>query len=195
MAALCEQSNAGISLSEGDAAGARASLLRSDTSLAELQERAIRSTTLAMLARAHERLGTIQEASEAAQRAEAMSAPRDVVNFVITHCTRARLAARSGDEQAAERWARSAAEHAARTDFVGYQAEAMLELARVLSMQGRVDDARAQATQALELFRTKDDLPGATSALGVIEGPDPGAIVVMPGGRTEATTGADAAPP
>jgi tetratricopeptide (TPR) repeat protein len=177
MTALCEQSSAGISLSEGDAAGARASLLRSDTTLAELHERATRSTTLAMLARTHEQLGAIEEAIEALERAEAMSAPRDVVNFVITHCTRARLAARSGDEQAAERWAYSAADQAARTDFVGYQAEALLELARVLSMQGRTDEAKAKASRALELFEAKGDLPGATCAAGVMEGRDPAAAI------------------
>jgi class 3 adenylate cyclase/tetratricopeptide (TPR) repeat protein len=191
MTALCEQSSAGISLSQGDAAAARSSLLRSEATLAEFQERATRSTALAMLARAQERLGAVDEAFDSLDRAEEVSAPGDVVNFVITHCTRARLAARSGDETGAERWARSAAKQAANTDFVGYQAEALLELARVLSMQGRADEAEAHATRALELFQAKDDLPGVTSALRFIDGQDPDALVtVRPGeGRSEVHPG------
>lgn len=176
MAATCEQSAAGISLSEGDAAAARASLERSDAILAEFHEVAMRSTTLAMLAQAQEQLGAIEEATATLQRAEAISAPEDVLNFVITHCVRARLAALSGDASEAERWARSAVEHAGRSDFVGRQAEAMLALARVLFMEGRVDDARAQAGHALQLFRTKDDLPGADAAQRVIDAQDPAAF-------------------
>jgi ATP/maltotriose-dependent transcriptional regulator MalT len=110
---------------------------------------------------------------------------------VITHCTRARLAARSGDVGTAERWARSAAEQAAKTDFVGYQAEALLELARVLSLQGRADEAKAQAMRALELFRARDDLPGAASVLRFIDGQDPDALgTARPGeGRLEVHPG------
>lgn len=177
MAATCEQSAAGISLSEGDAAAARASLERSDAILAEFHELSMRSTTLAMLAEAHEQLGAIEEAAATLERAEELSAPADVLNFVITHCVRARLAAASGDMSEAKRWARSAVEHAARSDFVGRQAEAMLVLAHVLFVEGQVEDARAQANCALQLFLTKDDLPGAGAAQRVIDARDPAELL------------------
>src|SRR5437763_1050669 len=57
MAAGCGQALAQIELSDGDALAARASLQRCDDLLAELSERPQRSTTQAMLARVHARLG------------------------------------------------------------------------------------------------------------------------------------------
>jgi ATP/maltotriose-dependent transcriptional regulator MalT len=97
----------------------------------------------------------------------------------MTHCARARLAATAGRADEAERWARSAVEHASHSDFAGFQAEAMLALARVLFVQGRADEARAQATRALELYQSTDDLPGAEAATRVIEGRDPGEVVPL----------------
>ncbi len=172
MAATSEQLQAGVSVSEGDLSAARAALQRSDATLAEFDERAMRSTTLAMLARVDEQLGALDEAAVALERAEAISAPGDVANFVITHRARARLALRSGDLGAAERWARSAVEHAERTDFTGYKAEARLDLARVLLAQGRGEEAQAHTTGAMQLFEGRDDLPGADSARRVADGRD-----------------------
>jgi hypothetical protein len=78
----------------------------------------------------------------------------------------------AGDAGEAERWGRSAVEHATRSDFVGLQAEANLALARALFMQGRGDDARAAATRALQLFQGMEDLPGAAAAAQMMEGRD-----------------------
>jgi class 3 adenylate cyclase/tetratricopeptide (TPR) repeat protein len=179
MAATSEQSDGVIALSEGDAAAARAALERSEAILGEFEAGAIRATTLALLAQAHERLGAIEAARAAIERAEALSAPGEVVNFVMTHSARSRLAAIAGDAGEAERWARSAVEHAARSDFVGFQADAILALARVLFMQGRVDEARAEATRALQLYQGTEDLPGADAAMRVIEGRDPAEAVPL----------------
>jgi class 3 adenylate cyclase/tetratricopeptide (TPR) repeat protein len=172
MVATSEQSDGMIALSEGDAAAARAALERSEAILGEFQAGAIRASTLALLAHAHERLGAIEEAMTAAEQAEALSAPGEVFNFVLTHSARARLAAMAGDAGEAERWGRSAVEHATRSDFVGLQAEANLALARALFMQGRGDDARAAATRALQLFQGMEDLPGAAAAAQMMEGRD-----------------------
>ncbi len=177
MAATSEQSDGLIALSEDDAAAARAALERSEAILGEFQADAIRASTLALLAQTHERLGAIDEARAAVEQAEALSAPGEVVNIVVTHATRSRLAAIAGDAEEAERWARSAVEHAARSDYVGFQAQAIIALARVLFMQGRGDEARAEATRALTLYQNTEDLPGAEAAMCVIEGRDPGEIV------------------
>jgi tetratricopeptide (TPR) repeat protein len=173
MAATSEQSDGMIALSEGDAAAARTALERSEAILGEFEAGAIRASTLALLAQAHVRLGAIEEARTAVEQAEALSAPGEVFNFVMTHSARAQLAATAGDAGEAERWARSAVEHAARSDFVAFQAEALLALARLLSTQGRVDEARTEATRALHLYQGTDDLPGTEAATRVIEGRDP----------------------
>jgi class 3 adenylate cyclase/tetratricopeptide (TPR) repeat protein len=164
MAATCDQSLASIELSRGDPAAALAALLRSDAILAEFGERPMRSTTQAMLARAHERNGAGGAAQAAATLAEELSAPQDVANFAITHGVRARLELTDGAFDTAERWARSAVAYAFETDFVGLQAEARLGLARVLSACGRPGEARAEAGAGLDLFQAKGDRPGSDAA-------------------------------
>jgi class 3 adenylate cyclase/tetratricopeptide (TPR) repeat protein len=168
MAATCDQSLASIELSKGDAAAALGLLQRSDAILAEFGERPMRSTTQAMLARAHERNGGGGAARAAATLAEELSAPQDVANFVITHGVRARLALADGALDTAERWARSALGHSLQTDFVGLQAEAMLGLACVLSADGRSSEAMVQAEAGLDLLREKGDRPGSDAAQALI---------------------------
>jgi class 3 adenylate cyclase/tetratricopeptide (TPR) repeat protein len=173
MAATSEHLHASISLSEGNPGAARAALLRSDAILAERDERPVRSTTLARLAQVDEQLDSLDEARVALERAEAVSAPGDVINFVITHCARARLALRDGDTDTAERWARGAVEQAARTDFVGDHAAALVELSRVLWVAGRGEEARSVASRALKLFKARGDLPGVDAARLLVAGRDP----------------------
>ena len=164
MAAACEQSCASIQLCRGDLPAARASLLRSETILARFEERAMRSTTQAMLARVHARLESIDAARAALELAEELSAPEDVANFAITHGVRARLALADGDGEAAERWARSAVDRALETDFLQLQAETRLELARVLSERGLAGQAQSEARAALALFEAKGDCRGREAA-------------------------------
>jgi hypothetical protein len=101
--------------------------------------------------------------------AEQLSAPGDAMNYAITHQVRARLALSSGECEAAERWARSAVEHAFSTDWVGEQADAQLGLARVLSACGQSGDAARKARAALELFEQKGDRPGVRLAGDLID--------------------------
>jgi tetratricopeptide (TPR) repeat protein len=169
MAATCEQSFAWIELSRGDARSALASLERSDAMFAEFGERQLRSTTQALLARVHDQLGAPDSAIAAIELAESLSAPQDVQNFAITHGVRARLALASEDLEAAERWARSAVEFAFMTDFVGYQAEATLALARVLQAHRFTDAAQIEARAALELFSAKGDRTGASASKALLQ--------------------------
>jgi class 3 adenylate cyclase/tetratricopeptide (TPR) repeat protein len=171
MTATCDQALASIEFSRGDAAGALDTLLRSDALLAEFGEQAMRSTTQAMLGRAHELVGGRDRAAAALDLAEQLSAPTDLANFAITHEVRARLELHTGDSAAAERLAREAVQHAGKTDFVGVQAQARLGLAQVLSGSGRYDDARAEARAAVELFEAKGDRPGAGSARQLLAAP------------------------
>jgi class 3 adenylate cyclase/tetratricopeptide (TPR) repeat protein len=167
MVATCEQSFAWIELSADEPGAAIAALLRSDAILARLGERSLRSTTQAMLARAHRLVDDTGAAAAAVELAEQLSAPQDVLNFTITYGVRAYLALADGDREAAERWARSAVQASERTDFVVLQAEAKLGRARVMSALGRPEEAKRDAGAALELFRVKGDRPGsaATEAL------------------------------
>jgi class 3 adenylate cyclase/tetratricopeptide (TPR) repeat protein len=169
MVATCEQSAAWIELSAGEPQAAIASLLRSDAILAKLGERSLRSTTQAILARAHQLLDDTDAAAGSVELAEQLGAPQDILNFTITHGVRAHLALADRDPAAAERWARSAVETARKTDFVVVQAEAELGLARVMSALGRCEEARGHAGAALELFRVKGDMPGSAGAEALLD--------------------------
>ena len=160
-AGQCEQDLGRMELSAGDPIAALASLRRSDAILSPLGERLRRSTTQAHIAQAHELLGERDAAIAAVELAEELGAPQDVLNYVVTHQVRARLALADGDGDAALRWARSAVEYASQTDYLVFQGAARLELARVESALGALDAAASSAGEALELFSLKGDQPGA----------------------------------
>jgi class 3 adenylate cyclase len=168
MTATCDHSLASIALAEGDLGQAKAALLSSDAILAEFGERAIRSTTQAMLARVYERAGDAANALAAAELADELSAPHDVANYAIIWSARARLATTSGQLDEAERAAQRAVEYALRTDFVGLQADARLALAEVLRARGVADRADREARAALELFTAKGDQPGCAAARAIL---------------------------
>jgi tetratricopeptide (TPR) repeat protein len=158
-----------IELTAGEVRAARDALLRGDATLAAVGETYFRCTTQAMLARVYELSGDQDKARGALEVAEQLSAPDDAINYAITHEVRARLALTNGRHEAAERWARSAVEHAMRTDWLGVQADARLALAYVLSGCGRPDAAAREAHAALELFDHKGDRPGSRVAQALLD--------------------------
>jgi class 3 adenylate cyclase len=170
MMAGSEHCRAWIELSAGDGAAAVAALERADTMLAELGERSLRSTTQALLARAHEMEHAADAAQSAAELAEELSAPQEAGNYAITHEVRARLALAAGKVVAAERWAASAVDYALKTDFIEFQAWARLALACVLAASKRVAEARSEGRVVLKLFEAKCDRPGENTARALLDG-------------------------
>jgi class 3 adenylate cyclase/tetratricopeptide (TPR) repeat protein len=168
-AASSTQLLARIELTAGDLEAARDALLRGDMALAAIGETYFRCTTQAILARVYELSGDKDAARGALEMAEQLSAPGDAINYAITHEVRARLALANGECDAAERWARSAVQHALRTDWVGVQADARLGLARVLSACGRRDEAVREARTTFELFDYKGDRPGGRLAQALLD--------------------------
>jgi len=148
---------------------ALATLLRSDAVQLELGQVFFRSTTQAELARTYELLGDRDAARSAIELAEQLTAPEDAVNYAITHTVRAQLALADNDRDVAERWARSAVDHAQRTDFPEHQADAMLELARVLAALGRREETIAEVRAALAVSEAKGDRPRAGKARALLE--------------------------
>jgi ATP/maltotriose-dependent transcriptional regulator MalT len=143
---------------------ARELLLSSDALFDRAGDRGFRSTTLALLANVHEMLGDREAARSAIELCEELGGQEDVINFAITNAVRARLALAQGDEEAAERWARSAADRAFETDFTFVQGEALLTLSFVLEKLARREESISAASTALELFEGKGDSPYAAHA-------------------------------
>jgi AAA ATPase domain/Adenylate and Guanylate cyclase catalytic domain len=163
-----------IELLDGNAGDALALLLRGDAVVAEAGEHSIRSTIQATLARVYDQLGD-RDAARDAVTLSGRLLPEDPGNCTITHVVLAHLALADGHAKAAERWARSAVEHAFRTDFVELQAETQLELAGILAALGRQEEATSSARAALELYKAKGDRPGAAETRALLDelrGPD-----------------------
>jgi tetratricopeptide (TPR) repeat protein len=167
-AAATQHFLAWLELSAGQPANALPGLLEADTSLAEVGERSFRSTVQAILAEVYESLGDRDRARAAIESSDELGGEDDLLNIVITHAVRARLALSDGDLDAAERWARSAVERAFKTDNTFLQGNAQLALARVLSTLRRRDEASSNARAALELFQVKGDRPRADRAWELI---------------------------
>ena len=164
-----EQDVGEIEMSAGNPAAAVAALLRSDAILAELGESALRSTTQALLGYVHARLGNREAACAAIEFSERLSAAEDVINYGLNNQTRAHLALADGDGAGAETCATTSLEYFSRTDFRRHTARATLDLARLLSALGRLEEATAEARRAVELYAAKGDRPGLADAQSFLD--------------------------
>jgi len=162
-AARCAMDLAVTEFSAGNPAGARPVLQHADSILEEHGDSGLRSTIHAVLAEAHALGGDPAAALTAIAIADELTAPDDIVNHIITHRVKARIALAGRDDEA-ERWARSAVQYALPTDFAVQHAAARLTLADVLRALGRHEQGAAEAQAALELYERKGDLPGSAVA-------------------------------
>ena len=167
--AACEQDLARMELCAADPQAALAALARSDAILSRLGERSRRSTTQAHMGQAHELLGNRAAAMDAIELSEELGVPEDVLNYVITHGVRARIALADGNGEEARRWALSAVENACRTDYIVFQANARLELAEIESALGNAEAAASCAQSALDLFLLKGDRTGVARTRMLLE--------------------------
>jgi len=148
---------------------ARVELLAADLGLAEREIRAdydflkksgetyLLSTLEGMLSRIVRDQGRDDEALALTQAVEAAAAEDDVEAQVQWRSVRAPILARSGDLTAAEALAREAVRLAQGSEAPVLQADALIELASVLAIAGRFDEARAAAGDAVVVYAAKGD--------------------------------------
>jgi tetratricopeptide (TPR) repeat protein len=155
---------------------ARVELLGGDLKLAEHEVRAdmeflaakgetyFLSTMAALLARIVRDQGRDDEALELLITAERATAEDDVESQALWRAIRAPILARQGRHDHAETLARTAVELTLTTEAPNMQADAMLELASVLSTAGKIAEARISVTGALERYSYKGNIIGAKAA-------------------------------
>jgi class 3 adenylate cyclase/tetratricopeptide (TPR) repeat protein len=148
---------------------ARVELLAADLGLAEREIRAdydflkksgetyLLSTLEGMLSRIVRDQGRDDEALALTQAVEAAAAEDDVEAQVQWRSVRSPILARSGDLTAAEALAREAVRLAQGSEAPVLQADALIELASVLAIAGRFDEARAAAGDAVVVYAAKGD--------------------------------------
>ncbi|HEY2542111.1 MAG TPA: adenylate/guanylate cyclase domain-containing protein [Gaiellaceae bacterium] len=147
-----------IELLARDPAAAERVLRESYDQLGELGETGYRSTIGGMLAEALVELGRDDEASDLLDFVAEIAQADDVDPQLRLLLVRARLLARRGDHDEAERLARDGVELAATTDYVDLNAQASLALAEVLRATGSPEEVDALRA-ALDYFERKENAP------------------------------------
>jgi tetratricopeptide (TPR) repeat protein len=167
MSAAVTQPAAFIAMLAGHPVTAEMHLRREYESLSLMGEKDYLSTTAALLARAIVAQGQSRydEASQLIAISQEAAADEDPAAQIIGQGLSARILAHHGRYAKAAELAFSAVALAAQTDHLSLHADALLDLAHVLAASGRLPEAQAVATQALDLYERKGNLPGTRESL------------------------------
>jgi ATP/maltotriose-dependent transcriptional regulator MalT len=150
----------------GDLDAAERAIRASCERLEELGDTGYRATATAHLAETLYLRGRLDKAEVESQVAEALAAPDDRVSQALWRQVRAKLQARAGRSEDAERVAREAVSLLSDTDMVDYHARAVADLAEVLHAVDRPEEAADQLAVAIELFEAKGNVVRAERARG-----------------------------
>jgi DNA-binding SARP family transcriptional activator len=156
-----------IAMLAGDPATAERYLRLEYESLARMGERSVLASTAAKLARAIAAQGQSRydEATYLIAISQDAAAGKDPGPEALGRGLSARILADRGRYPEALVLARSAAALSAQTDLLSERAEILLDLAHVLAAAGQVNEARAAASQAHDLYQRKGNWPGARDSL------------------------------
>jgi tetratricopeptide (TPR) repeat protein len=142
-------------------------LRTSYATLDQMGERAFSSTIAGFLAQAVYAQGDYDEAGRFSRASEMAAAPDDVVSQMLWRTSRAKILARHGELERAEVLAREAVQLGEPTDLVNTRADALFDLAEVLALAERRDDALAALQEAERLYEAKGNLMALERARSV----------------------------
>jgi DNA-binding SARP family transcriptional activator len=126
------------------------------------------STVAVDLPRAVYEQGRYDEAFELLGAIDEQPAPTDREWQIKRTGIPARLLARRGRLDEAERLAREGVALAADSEYVGLHADVLLDLAEVLRLGGRSEEADATTADAVDLYERKGNVAGAARARGLV---------------------------
>jgi predicted ATPase len=153
-----------VEMLAGDPAAAARALRASYEALERMGERGFLSTIAGLLAHALYAQAEQGEAESFSHASESLAAADDIYSQFLWRSARAKIRARVGDLEPAERLAREAVAIAEQTDVLNSQADALLDLAEVLSHAGKHDEALAAAEEAARRYEKKRNLPSLERA-------------------------------
>lgn len=130
--------------------------------LEEAGDRGYLSTACAILAEAYYELGRLDDAYAQTLRSEELGASDDLANEEQWREARAKVFARRGEAEQAEKLAREALEIAQQTQHP--DGEALLTLGKVLELVGKPEEAARHYKAAVESFEQKGVVPLAERA-------------------------------
>ncbi len=168
-AALTSIVSGEVEMLAGDPAAAERELRADYQTLDRMGERNYISTTAAFLSEALYEQGRFDEAVELATRSEKLAAPDDISSQFLWRCVAGKVEARRGRFEHAEQLVRRGVELIRATDELDSQASALMDLAEVLTLADRRQEATAAATEAERLFRAKGNVVSEQRAKGLTE--------------------------
>jgi tetratricopeptide (TPR) repeat protein len=122
------------------------------------------SSVSALLARTLYAQGRYDEAYELTRESEEAARPNDIHSHILWRGTRAKVLARRGALDDAETLAREAVAFAEASDFLDSHGDTLMDLAEVLRLAARPDEASAAVAEALPLYERKENLVSAERA-------------------------------
>jgi class 3 adenylate cyclase/tetratricopeptide (TPR) repeat protein len=137
--------------------------------LEEMGETELRSTVAAYLAETLYEQGRYDDAEAFSRISEQLASEDDLLSGVTWRGARAKVLARRGLGEEAEQLAREGVTLAGSTDCLGLHGGALLDLAEVLSVLGREEEAALLSDDAFWLFERKGDTISAGRALALKE--------------------------
>ena len=139
----------------GDPAKALEFSKRGRAMLEEAGERSWLSTAFGFAGQAHYDLGDLDNAMEAANRAAELGASDDVITQMLVRQVRAKVLARRGDLERAERLVLEAIELGEAVDMPCGTGEAYEDLGHVLYLAGKTAEAERAIERAIEIYDAK----------------------------------------
>jgi class 3 adenylate cyclase/tetratricopeptide (TPR) repeat protein len=124
----------------------------------ELGHRSELSTTAGGAAQAYYELGQLDEAERWAARSEELGAADDATTQMLWRQARAKVLARRGEHDAAERLALEAVATGEQTEMLNAQADAYADLGHVLALAERPQEASVAIEEALGRYERKENL-------------------------------------
>jgi len=167
MTTAVTQPAAVVAMLAGDPGTAEMHLRLEYESLSQMGDKGILATTAALLARAVAAQGEERhaEATGLIATSQEVAADEDTSAQIICQGLSARILADRGRYDEAAELASSALALAAQTDQLNPHADALLDLSYALAASGRAAEAHTAATQALDLYQRKGNLPGSRESL------------------------------
>jgi class 3 adenylate cyclase/tetratricopeptide (TPR) repeat protein len=153
-----------VELLAGDAVAAERELRMACEHYEEVGELGYLASVGPYLAEAVFAQGRDEEALQLTERwrADRLTAPEDIDGHAQWRRVRAKILARKGELDEAERLAREAVELASTTaDILDLRAEALADLGEVLRFAGRLQESRAALGEAMRLYEAKGNVVGA----------------------------------
>ena len=156
-------------LSRNEPHMAEQALLPDYERLKRIGEKSHFSSITSILAQALYAQGRYDEAAQLAEETAGALRPNDVHSQIVWKGTSAKLLARRGELVGAERLAREAVAFAETSDFLTSHAGALMDLAEVLELVGRRDEAAEHVRAAVRLYEQKGSALGAEHALARLD--------------------------